>query len=163
MMRYQKICLAVVAFMLLLGAVGCNNAAPKLVGKYEGKFEMPPSLLDDPLKKLAANRLLSQKATLDLNPDKTFTMYLGDEMKGNWSVQGGKIRLDMVSIAGRTIEDEIKRSKLVNPGLNEEAVRRRAKEETFLLLDFASDFSTVTFRDKQIPDVKVVFRRAKPD
>jgi len=163
MMRYQKSSLAIVAFLLLLVALGCNNAMPKLVGKYEGKLEMPPKLLDDPLKKMAAGRLLAEKATLDLNADKTFRMYLGAEMTGNWSIKGGQIRLDMVSIAGRTIDDEIKRNRLVNPGLDEEAVRRRAKEETFLLLDYSDDFKTVTFRDKTMPEVKVVFRRAKTD
>jgi hypothetical protein len=152
-----------VAFLFFLVTGGCGSDIPKLVGKYEGKLEMPPSLLNDPIKKIAASRLLSEKATLDLNADKTFRMYLGAEMTGNWSIKRGQIRLDMVSIAGRTLEDEIKRNKLVNPGLDEEAVRRRAKEETFLLLDYSDDFKTVTFRDKDMPEVKVVFTRNQAD
>lgn len=154
---------AILAFCSLGIAAGCRDVSPNLVGSYAGKLEMPPQLVDSPLKRAAVGRLLTEKATLQLNPDKTFAMHLGGEMTGNWSVQGGKIRLDMVSIEGRTIEDEIKRSKLVNPGLDEEAVRRRAKEETYLLLDYSDDFKTVIFRDKQNPQVKVLFRRVGPD
>ncbi len=151
--------LTIPAVLIGLIAVGCKDASPNLVGSYTGKPEMPASMLNDRVKSLAASQFLNQKPMLELNADKSFTMFIGAEMKGTWSLSGGKIRMQMESIAGRTIEDEIKRTKLVNPGLNEEKVRRQAKEETFLMLGYSSDYKTVTFEDQKTPGVKVIFTR----
>ncbi len=90
----------VIAVTLVAGCGGAN-----VVGKYKGSLEGTDT--DNPMSAALAQSMMGN-LSLELKPDKTFTMNMMVPLEGSYTVSGSTLTLNLEKAMGMSVEDMTK-------------------------------------------------------
>jgi hypothetical protein len=150
---------AALAIVLPLCLAGCHRISEATVeGKWKCTDVQFPKSLDP--SKADAIRTKVLATTAEFKPNKTFTVSLGGEIAGNWSLKGDTVTLTTTTIEGQPVE-KMRQFAMTIEKNNPEALKAIKDSNPNMSAVMGSDGKTMSLRQEGADKGSMILTKVK--